>query len=135
MKNTGLVFVYGTLKMGGVYSCYFDDFRLKVEDAHIKGEMYDLGNFPGLILIGNNCVYGEIHKYSNFKSVIKLMDQIEGYSEEPKTKNLYERRSIEATTNNGKLINVTVYALADKKLVSLVKEGFFPKVENGIWDL
>jgi len=134
LKNTGIVFVYGTLKVGGAFSYYFDAFRLKSENACIKGKLYDLGSFPALILPGNDIIFGEIHKYSNFDKVIKWMDEIEGYSEWLKSGNLYERKTVKATTDNGKIVNAIVYTLSDENLVKLAKKGHFSEVESGKWD-
>jgi gamma-glutamylcyclotransferase (GGCT)/AIG2-like uncharacterized protein YtfP len=135
VKNIGTVFVYGTLKIGGTFSYYFDKLRLESENGYIKGELYNINAFPALILPGNDKVHGEIHKYSHFNIVLKLMDQIEGYCEKCKSGNLYERKITKATADNGKSVDVIVYALADSKLLDVIKDGnHFERIKNGSWD-
>ena len=136
MKNTGLVFVYGTLKLGGFYADQFDDFRIDSIKGYIEGDLYDLGNFPGILLSGKNKIYGELHRYSDFSSVVERMDRIEGYHEEDHPDNFYERKTVEVTTETGEIMEAVAYSLASKQLLDYVEEkGDSIKVENGVWEI
>lgn len=135
MRNTGLIFVYGTLKLGGFYADQFDSFRIDSVKGHIEGNLYDLGSFPGILLSGKNKVHGELHKYSEFDTVIKLMDQIEGYRGENHPDNFYERKAVEVTTETGEIIEAVTYSLAAKQLLDIVeKGGDSMKVKDGTWE-
>jgi gamma-glutamylcyclotransferase (GGCT)/AIG2-like uncharacterized protein YtfP len=138
LENTKriIVFVYGTLKIKGAFSPCFDKFRLKVEKARVKGELYDLGGFPALILRNNDSyVYGEIHEYSEPNVVISRMDIIEGYSESNghESTNLKKTTTVKAEGENRTIFHATAYVLAHRTLIKMVKENRFPKIESGEW--
>ena len=95
------VFVYGTLKVGGRFSPRFDAVRTSAKVGKIKGELYDLGSFPGVKLRGDSEVVGEVHTYSNAKEVEAALDRIEGYGGPDKPHNLYEKRIVLVQTDDG----------------------------------
>jgi len=135
MENTGLIFVYGTLKVGGFYSKYFDQDRLSSVKGYIIGELYDLGNFPALVLRGENKVFGEIHEYSNFRTITKIMDRVEGYSEDDIDNSLYVRKTTKATTKDGETVDVLVYEIGGKIMKEVERLGSGLKIKSGIWDI
>jgi len=61
--DTGLLFVYGTLKIdtGESFARQFDHVRLDAKPASAKGLLYDLGYFPGVVFGGDEVVHGELH--------------------------------------------------------------------------
>ncbi len=95
------VFVYGTLKVGGRFSTRFDASRITSRVGRIRGELYDLGSFPGVKLQGDSEVIGEVHTYKNAEEVEKSFDRIEGFSGAGKPHNLYEKRVVTAFTDDG----------------------------------
>jgi len=139
MRDIDFIFVYGTLKVGGFYARHFDDFRLDNVEGYINGDLYNLRHFPALILGGKNKVYGEIHKYNNFNSVIKLMDQIEGYRENDIPDSLYVRKITKAMSRGRKIlsktVNVIVYEAGEIIKKELKNHKSELKVQSGIWEI
>ena len=78
--NKHLVFVYGTLRRGGVgaMSIRFPNSRF-VADAKVSGSLYDLGAYPGLILDeSNSLVVGEVYEVDD--ETLKKLDDFESAS-------------------------------------------------------
>ena len=122
-------FVYGTLKIGGVFAEHFDVYRLSSEKATLKGmDLYDIGWFPG-ILPGKGSVIGELHKYKEPDMVLKYMDQIEGHTEDKK--GLFKRECKTVITESGKEIEAIVYIYNNNNK----GPEFMKIVESGVWDL
>ena len=120
-------FVYGTLKIGGVFAKHFDEHRLSSEKATLKGmDLYEVGWFPG-ILPGKGPVIGELHNYKNPDTVLKHMDQIEGYNDNEN--DLFKRECKTVITASGKEVEAIVYVYNNNVPSSL------EIIENGIWDL
>lgn len=128
-KDTGHIFVYGTLKVGGYFSKLFDRKRLWSQPATIKGTLYDVGGIPGLSLEGENIVHGELHLYKDFSFVIKHMDFIEGYSANRGYMNPYARQMAEVETSTGK--HSTLLYIVNPILI----RQFGKVIESGVWPI
>ncbi len=75
-----LVFVYGTLRRGGVgaMSLRFPDSKF-IAEAQVTGSLYDLGAYPGLILNeANSSVIGEVYEVDD--ELLKRLDDFEASS-------------------------------------------------------
>ena len=75
--NKQLVFVYGTLRRGGVRAMpdLFPAAKF-IDDANVKGSLYDLGAFPGLLLDeANSLVIGEVYEVDD--ETLNKLDEIE----------------------------------------------------------
>ena len=126
--KTDLFFVYGTLKVGGLFATQFDDFRINSVNAEIEGyDLFDLGSFPG-IKPGNGKVIGELHEYRNPEEVTKNMDRIEGYQPELKD-GMYLRRRVSVKTEDGKIKETNIYVF-NLRIPDRAK-----KITSGIWKL
>jgi len=130
-EDVGYVFVYGTLKCGGGLAVDFDEYRMKSMDATINGVIYK-GPFPLLKLNENGKVHGELHKFSNFKNVIKRMDQAEAYYKDYENESLYIRRTVLISVN-GRVYEAYVYEFHGYG--GEIKTNDFKKIESGIWEL
>lgn len=130
MKNSGHVFVYGTLKKGGYYSHGFNKERVSVTPAKmVGGTMYNLGGFPGLVLGGNDIVNGELHLYKEFSKVVRRLDRIEGFRKQNYECNLYNKHVVEVETQDGRTVKAMVYTINTHRINLKGCE----KVENGTW--
>jgi gamma-glutamylcyclotransferase (GGCT)/AIG2-like uncharacterized protein YtfP len=79
-ENMHLVFVYGTLRRGGVraMSERFPSSEF-IGTAQIRGTLYDLGAFPGLLLNEtNSLVLGEVYEVDD--ETLNRLDDIEASS-------------------------------------------------------
>jgi gamma-glutamylcyclotransferase (GGCT)/AIG2-like uncharacterized protein YtfP len=60
--TVSLLFVYGTLRMGGSNDIRrFGPYSRLLGPARVRGRLYDLGDYPGLVLGGLDWVSGELH--------------------------------------------------------------------------
>src|SRR5687768_599279 len=78
--NKHLVFVYGTLRRGGpgAMSIRFPKAQF-VTDAVVRGSLYDLGAYPGLLLDkSNSSVVGEIYEVDD--QLLSELDDFEASS-------------------------------------------------------
>lgn len=85
-----LVFVYGTLRRGGVRALpeLFPDSEL-VGGASVGGSLYDFGAYPGLLLgESGSPVAGEVYEVS--EETLKRLDDIEAPAH-------YSRREVEVS--------------------------------------
>jgi gamma-glutamylcyclotransferase (GGCT)/AIG2-like uncharacterized protein YtfP len=91
--NKHLVFVYGTLRQGGMRAlpCLFPGAKF-VGQANISGSLYDLGEFPGLFLAeANSLAVGEVYEIDD--EILRKLDEIEATS-------YYGRKQIEVALDN-----------------------------------
>ncbi len=78
--NKHLVFVYGTLRRGGAraMSIRFPNSKF-MTDAKVSGSLYDLGAYPGLLLIeSNSLVTGEVYEVDD--EILNKLDEFEASS-------------------------------------------------------
>lgn len=121
------VFVYGTLKIGGRFAQYFNPYRVSVKKGQIKGTMFNLGSFPGVVLNGDTIIEGEIHEYNQADSTEANLDSLEGFRGNNNSTNLYNKDIVEVTTDTGtELCKVYTFARSI--------EGF-KKIKEGIWEI
>jgi gamma-glutamylcyclotransferase (GGCT)/AIG2-like uncharacterized protein YtfP len=115
-----LVFVYGTLRRGGVRATdeIFPGAKF-VGDAFVSGRLYDLGDFPGLLLdeSGARRVVGEVYEVDD--ETLNKLDAIEAPSS-------YWRKQVEVSVGD-KRTTCWVYA-PDPKLYD-----FRVLIESGDW--
>jgi gamma-glutamylcyclotransferase (GGCT)/AIG2-like uncharacterized protein YtfP len=99
--KTVKVFVYGTLKMSGHFARQFDKYRLHSEPAKVKGQIWDLGSYPGMTPHEVFHVSGQLHTYSDPVLVMDKMDMIEGVYNNT-AKDLFYRERVLVTSLDGK---------------------------------
>ena len=95
MENN-LLFVYGKLRKGGALPMdeNFPD-AIYIGEATVDGKLYDLGQFPGLILDGTGSeVFGAVYKID--EATIVQLDEIEASAE-------YYRQLRNATVDDEKI--------------------------------
>ena len=93
-----------------------------VSNGEIKGELYDLGPYPGL-LDGEGQVLCEVYFSSNLIHDISFLDQIEGTNLDPP---LYQRKLIPVECDDGKLrFGICYFYNGDLNGAA--------KIDNGVW--
>jgi gamma-glutamylcyclotransferase (GGCT)/AIG2-like uncharacterized protein YtfP len=76
-----LVFVYGTLRRGGLRAMpgLFPDATF-VDTAQVRGRLYDFGEYPGLLIDESNSpVVGEVYEVND--ETLNKLDEIEAGSQ------------------------------------------------------
>jgi gamma-glutamylcyclotransferase (GGCT)/AIG2-like uncharacterized protein YtfP len=88
-----LVFVYGSLRRGsaGAMSIRFPDSKF-IADAEVRGSLYDLGPYPGLLLNESGSqVIGEVYEVAD--ETLRKLDAFEASSN-------YLRKQVEIALGN-----------------------------------
>ena len=101
------IFVYGTLRQGMRLHHYLfqDEF---IGDAVLSdATMYDLGEYPAVVLRGNKNVYGELYFITLAK--LRILDNLEGVSESEQESLFCRERQLVKLTNNNSVINAYIY--------------------------
>jgi gamma-glutamylcyclotransferase (GGCT)/AIG2-like uncharacterized protein YtfP len=91
-----VVFVYGLLRRGnaGAMSTRFPESKF-IAGARVRGSLYDLGEYPGLLLDeSNSLVVGEVYEVDD--ETLKQLDEFEASSD-------YVRKQVEIHTGADKL--------------------------------
>ena len=135
--DTIKIFVYGTLKIGGLFSDEFNKFRLDVKPAILNEYlMFDFGKFPGIVHSKGSIskVYGELHTYSEPKNVLELMDYIEGYYPDNKGASLFLRKPVKVLSEAEK-VKAYTYVFASfsaTRSFKLIKDGIWKKEDENM---
>lgn len=90
-----LVFVYGSLRRGGAgaMSDRFPDAKF-IAEAQVSGSLYDLGDYPGLLLDeSNSLVAGEVYEVDD--AILNKLDDFEASSH-------YLRKQVEISLGDQK---------------------------------
>ena len=95
------LFVYGTLMLGEIrqattaHVCNGEG-----QSATVKGDLIDLGAYPGLIE-GDGTVQGEVYHLDQVFQALQTLDSIEGFYGYGAEGSLYTRTIVEIQTNDG----------------------------------
>lgn len=110
MADEGWIFVYGLLKRGFRLAKHpvLEAARQEIRAARVRGELYDLGEYPGLRR-GEGWVEGEVHRFSRIGEILKLMDEMEGYHPQAPEKGLYVREMVKANFDSGEACRAWTY--------------------------
>ena len=95
--NKQLVFVYGTLRQGGLRAMpeLFPGSKL-IGQATLSGSLYDLGPYPGLLIDeSSSSVIGEVYEIDD--EILNKLDDIEAASS-------YWRKRAEVSLGNQRMI-------------------------------
>ena len=105
------LFVYGTLlQPGNPFADYLSQNCSYVSPGKIKGKLYDISEYPGLIIADNdhNYVRGSIYQLHQPEENLKIFDDYEGFGPEQDQPNLYNRSIATIETGDG-FIDAWVY--------------------------
>jgi len=107
------LFVYGTLRkeFGLQLSKDIGEDIVYVGSAAIKGELYDIGDYPAALPTQdeNAKIAGEIYEVNHPRKVFKLLDEYEGYDRKHLESSEYYRRKEMLEMENGNKIQAWVY--------------------------
>ena len=126
--NCQYLFVYGTLlNQQNEFGNFLHKKCELVGEGKFKGLLFNLAESPGAIeAVGNGLwVYGKIYERKDFKNLIKVLDDYEGFGNNQPQPNLFIR----------KLVNVY---LDDKELICWIylynlQIIGFTRIESGIY--
>jgi len=108
---TDLVFFYGTLMSG-----FKREGRTRVDLAlesvgsgTIPAVLFDLGFYPAAVPAADSRVHGEVHRMLEPETVLRQLDEIEGYRHEEPDASLYIRVETPVLLDDGRLDRAWVY--------------------------
>lgn len=129
------IFVYGSLRKGmSNYDIYLKGKDSYLCDAYVLGTLYIVrpGEYPALLLEGNQRIVGEIHEVSD--ECMKEIDQLEEYISEGNSHNEYDKVICDIYDSQDQLIErlpVYVYnmrnTLNQQLLGEIIESGDFVK--------
>jgi gamma-glutamylcyclotransferase (GGCT)/AIG2-like uncharacterized protein YtfP len=105
-SSTTRLFVYGTLRKGFHHPAfeYLSKYFTFVSIAKVRGQLYDLGEYPAAIPAKEDLfVTGELYELnaaSEFDWVIEQLDEYEGLNPEEGEKPLYRRDLVDVIYEN-----------------------------------
>ncbi len=104
------VFVYGTLQRGECRAHHWPHPPRQIEDATIRGRLYNLGPYPALAP-GDDTVAGELWTIApeHFQETLAVLDEVEAAAG---TGQLYQRRLVMCSTASGREVAAYVYFYA-----------------------
>ncbi|MGZ3777464.1 MAG: gamma-glutamylcyclotransferase family protein [Mucilaginibacter sp.] len=98
------LFVYGTLlDEYNKYGIYLRDNSRFFATAKIHGKLYDIGEYPGAVLLteGTDYIYGTILELDNPHEVLALVDMYEGFGDDQPQPNEFVRLLAQVETEAG----------------------------------
>jgi len=108
---TDLVFFYGTLMTGFKRPGRTRvDFDLElVGHGWIDAVLFDLGIYPAAIPATDSRVRGEVHRLRQLETVLRMLDEVEGYRPERPDASLYVRSEVAVTLDDGRVEQTWAY--------------------------
>ena len=124
------IFVYGTLMRGQCrdHVLDFDDNIISIETGQTNGLLYDLGEFPGMVLSpgATNTVTGEVFHVQDVKKSLSVLDEIEGFGGYGAKESLYIRTIV--TVNDAAGNNSPAWCYLFNQ-----HDGLDKRIESGNW--
>jgi gamma-glutamylcyclotransferase (GGCT)/AIG2-like uncharacterized protein YtfP len=126
------LFIYGTLLPEYAPNEIADTVRrlLYVGPASVQGRLYDLGEYPGVILDASSQtkISGHLFMLPQDQSVLKTLDSYEGFKPEDLNKSLFVRRWATVNLDDGRAIQSWIYVYnQDPGAAPLVSSGDYAK--------
>lgn len=121
--GTRHVFVYGTLRRGGINDiARYAPAAQFVAAASIAGTLHDLGSYPGVLLGGTGSVRGEIYRIEpELEAQLDVLEDVK-----PAGSGEYLKRELEVQTGRG-AIACLVYEIDPARVAGR------PVIESGDW--
>jgi len=109
---TDLIFVYGTLlDAENKYGVYLRDNSKFFSSAKLKGKLFDLGDYPGVVLYpdGSDWVHGVLLQMDDPKTVLDVLDIYEGFGKDQPQPNEFIRVLAEEAETDLGFVSCWVY--------------------------
>jgi gamma-glutamylcyclotransferase (GGCT)/AIG2-like uncharacterized protein YtfP len=123
------LFAYGTLMTGFSRHSFLGDALLEGR-ARIRGSLYHLGAYPGLVLDDGGWVAGELFRVPDLPARLPALDQEEWCDPADEARSLYVRRTVPVHGVGGAARAAWVYAYNERFGAA---SGRGPRVESGDW--
>lgn len=129
------LFVYGTLRRQASHQMArrLAERADYVGPAQVAGEIYDLGNYPGLVLADTHdmWVQGDLYRIDD-EALWEELDRYEGYDPTDPERSLFRREICNAFSENGEAVAAFVYTFpGDVSKGKRIASGDYLKCESG----
>ena len=124
----GCLFVYGSMTEGMVHHRRVMNFIEQSSEGQVRGRVHRLEvGFPALTLDGGDPVPGSLLVLRDFDTLVKILDEMHGYSSRIPEKSLFVRTEVDVTTPEG-VQKAWVYAMEPSRLPKTATV-----IEGGNW--
>ena len=124
-----LIFVYGTLlDAENKYGVYLRDNSKFHSSAKVKGKLFDLGQYPGVVLYpdGDDEVHGVLLQMDDPQTILNVIDIYEGFGDDQPQPNEFIRVLADAETDRGAAICwVYIYNHPLENIAQIVSGKYF----------
>jgi gamma-glutamylcyclotransferase (GGCT)/AIG2-like uncharacterized protein YtfP len=110
-ESNRYLFVYGTLlDESNPYAAYLKEHSHFYDEGRLRGRLYNIGNYPGAVLQddSDSCVHGSIFLIDEPKTVLKELDDYEGFGDPFLQPNEFIRKLVEVEAR-GMILKCWVY--------------------------
>ena len=131
MKRQNKLFVYGTLRRDCKFRAInLEEYSLFLGYGKVKGRLYEVDNYPGVVLGGEKEVIGELYEVFDFE-LFDILDRYEECSREYPPPTEYKRVVCKVKFNS-KMVNAWVYEYnLDTSTLQLIESGDYVEFKNG----
>ncbi|MDQ6653699.1 MAG: gamma-glutamylcyclotransferase [Acidobacteriota bacterium] len=131
---TEYLFLYGTLLADGAPDEVVGALQSlrRIGPAHVRGMLYDLGEYPGAILAPSSktLIQGEIFELPPTPAILKALDDYEEFDPANKKDSLFIRTKAKATLLEGPRVNCWMYVYNDDpRTAPLLANGIYSKTK------
>lgn len=127
---TEYLFLYGTLLADGVPDELVGALKSlrRIGPAHVRGRLYDLGEYPGAILAKSSkgLIRGEVFELPAAPAILKALDNYEEFDPANREDSLFIRTKAKATLLDGRKVDCWMYVYNDDP-------GTAPLLADGIY--
>ena len=129
------LFVYGTLlhSIESSMANYLKDVSTFIGTGHLKGRMYDLGRYPGVVVNEKEPkrIFGHIFKLKQAAEALKVLDYYEAIPDGENTTSEYIR-CLQEVESEGNIIScwVYVYNLSTDGLTEIKGGNYLEFIKN-----
>jgi len=106
-----LVFFYGTLMMpfNRTARLQIDDRLVFIGRGAIRAALFDLGIYPAAVPAPDGWVHGEVYQMRQPATVLRSLDEFEGYRATDPETSLYTRTLAPVTLEDGAIVDAWAY--------------------------
>jgi gamma-glutamylcyclotransferase (GGCT)/AIG2-like uncharacterized protein YtfP len=129
---TEYLFLYGTLLADGAPDEVIGALKSlrRIGPAHVRGRLYDLGEYPGAILAPSSktLIRGEIFELPATPAILKTLDDYEEFDAANKEASLFIRTKAKAKLQDGSQVDCWIYVYNDDPgTAPLLADGTYSK--------
>jgi gamma-glutamylcyclotransferase (GGCT)/AIG2-like uncharacterized protein YtfP len=124
------LFAYGTLMTGLSRRPLLKGAVFEAR-GRTRGTLYDLGEYPAVVLDGTGWVHGELYRVPEMAKRLPVLDRAEDYHADDEAGSLFLRRRVAVLIGDGSTREAWIYVLNERGRGRLPARG--PRITSGDW--